>query len=217
MVVGYRVVTLATMRARFLPVFLGLLTSVQAQIPTPESFLGYKVGADYKLADFQTISKYFEKLDSASPRMVIRQIGKSTEGRTMFVAEISSEKNIRDLDRLLQLNAKLHDPRKIKDATERARLLKDAKTTILLNCSMHASEVAAAQMSMELAYNLVSGNDAETKDILDNCIIQLVACANPDGLDLVKGWYDKNLGTKFEDAPMPYLYQKYIGHDNNLD
>ncbi len=192
-------------------------TAHAADLPTPEAFLGHKVGADTKLADWATIQAYFRTLDKGSDRMSIRSIGKSTEGREMIVAEISSPGNLRNLNKIYERAAKLHDPRKIKDAKDEADLLKNAKTTILLNCSMHASEVAASQMSMELAHGLVTGQDQDTKDILENTVVQLVVCANPDGLDMVKSWYDRNLGTKFEEAPMPWLYQKYVGHDNNRD
>lgn len=184
---------------------------------TPEAYLGFRVGADTKLASYQQLSGYFDLLDKASDRLQIREIGVTTEGKRMFVAEISSPGNLKNLKKIYEMGSKLHDPRKVRDAKEEAELLKSAKTSIVLNCSMHASEVAASQMSMELAYNLVTGNDADTKQILDNTVVQLIACANPDGMDLVKNWYDKTLGTKYETAPMPWLYQKYVGHDNNRD
>jgi hypothetical protein len=40
---------------------------------------------------------------------------------------------------------------------------------------------------------------------------------NPDGQDMVVSWYRKNLGTHFEVSPMPWLFQDYVGHDNNRD
>ena len=53
--------------------------------------------------------------------------------------------------------------------------------------------------------------------ILDNVILVLWPMLNPDGQDMVAHWYRQNLGTKYEVSPMPWLYQKYVGHDNNRD
>lgn len=204
-------------RLSFLILAIFLAHPSSAQIPTPESVIGHKVGADYKLADWKTIHGYFERLDKASPRVSLRSLGMSTEGKEMIVAEISSEKNIRNLRKLYEYQEKLHDPRKIRDAREEAEILKNARSTILVNCSMHASEVAASQMAMELAYDMAAGNDEDTRQILDTCVIQLIVSANPDGLDLVRDWYYKTLNTPYAEAPMPWLYQKYVGHDNNRD
>ena len=186
-------------------------------IPAPEEVIGHKVGADYKLAGWKTILDYYRLLEKASDRVHLREIGKTTEGREMVIAEISSRPTIGNLRSFFGLQEKLHDPRKIKNEKDEQDLLKRAKTTILVNLSMHSTEVAAAQMGMELAYELASRDDPDTKQILDNCIILLVTCANPDGLDMVKEWYDRNLNTEFENARMPWLYQKYVGHDNNRD
>ena len=40
---------------------------------------------------------------------------------------------------------------------------------------------------------------------------------NPDGQTLIADWYAGNVGTPYEVASMPWLYQKYVGHDNNRD
>src|SRR5206468_3425346 len=39
----------------------------------------------------------------------------------------------------------------------------------------------------------------------------------PDGQNIVAEWYRSNVGTPYEVAPVPKLYQKYVGHDNNRD
>jgi hypothetical protein len=49
---------------------LALLASPVAAAlpPSPEAFLGFRVGADRKLADYEQIVRYFEALDQASER-----------------------------------------------------------------------------------------------------------------------------------------------------
>lgn len=201
-------------------VLLAILASTYTfaqKIPSPESVIGFKVGADYKLADWATIRKYFDLLDKASPRVTVRTIGVTPMGREMIVAEITSEKNMRDMARLRGYLSKLHDPRKIGGQPEEREILANAKPAVLINCSIHASEVAASQMSMDLAYELASSNDKQTIEILDNTIVEIIVGANPDGLDLVRDWYYKTKDSAFEEAPMPWVYNKYVGHDNNRD
>src|SRR5687768_601320 len=70
---------------------------------------------------------------------------------------------------------------------------------------------------MLIAHRLASSNDPEIDNILKNTIILLVPSLNPDGVDIVKNWYDKTLGTPYEGTSPPELYHKYVGHDNNRD
>ena len=61
-----------------------LQAAVDAQapsLPTPESVLGYEVGADYKIATYDETVDYFQKLDAASDRMTMMRAGTSTQGR----------------------------------------------------------------------------------------------------------------------------------------
>ena len=83
---------------------------------------------------------------------------------------------------------------------------------------MHSSEVAGAQHSIQLAYDLVSAQgNPEIDAILNNVILVLWPTLNPDGQNAVVSWYRKNLGTPYEVSPMPELFQEYVGHDNNRD
>ena len=64
--------------------------------------------------------------------------------------------------------------------------------------SMHATEIGGTQMAPELAYDLLSRKDEETRRILDNVIFIEVPCFNPDGQIMVTDWYNKQLGTPYE-------------------
>ena len=88
---------------------------------------------------------------------------------------------------------------------------------VLVTCSVHANEIGATQMSLELVHQLATDDSPAVKKILDNVIFLLVPSANPDGQILVTDWFNKNLGTPYETSPLPYLYHPYAGHDINRD
>jgi hypothetical protein len=79
------------------------------------------------------------------------------------------------------------------------------------------AKVATAQHAFLLAHRVATDDSAEMREIRDNVILVLLPTVNPDGMNLVVDWYRKNLRTPNQDSPMPWLYQKYIGHDNNRD
>ncbi|MHB9031199.1 MAG: M14 family zinc carboxypeptidase, partial [Candidatus Latescibacterota bacterium] len=112
---------------------------------------------------------------------------------------------------------KVADPRLIQSADEERRLLAEGKAVLIINCSIHSSEIAATQMSLELLHDLASGDSPEIKEILANTIVLLIPSASPDGLEMVIDWYERSLGKPWEGSGMPWLYHKYAGHDNNRD
>ena len=183
----------------------------------PEQFLGHKAGADRKLADYGQIKAYFEKLDQESAKLKLVTIGESTLKRPIIMAVISAEENLARLDAYREIARKLRDPRSL-SGEEAKKLAAEGKTILLITCSIHASEIAASQMSMELAHRLVTGDTPfDTDRILRDVIVLLVPSHNPDGNQMVVDWYRKYLGTKYEGGPMPWLYHHYAGHDNNRD
>jgi hypothetical protein len=188
----------------------------QQSVPSPRDVLGFTPGDDYKLADFSQVRDYFRKLDAASDRVQVSSAGTSTEGREMLVAVISSEANLARLDRYKDIARKLARVRGVSD--EEARdLAAQGKAIVWIDNGLHASEVATAQHSLLLAWRVATDESAEMRAIRDNVILVLLPTINPDGLDMVVDWYRRNLGTPYQDSPMPWLYQKYVGHDNNRD
>ncbi|HQZ96095.1 MAG TPA: M14 family metallopeptidase [Pyrinomonadaceae bacterium] len=199
----------------------GLITffslAIAAQVPSPKSVLGFNPTDDKTIADWKQINDYFTKLDKASNKVAVKEIGKTTNGNPLIVSFISSPDNIKNLEKYRQISAKLADPRTVKDEKELADLIKNGKTIVSISCSIHSTEIVASQMSMNLAYELATANDSETKEILDNTILLLIPSSNPDGIDIVANWYRKTLGTKSEGTSPPELYHHYAGHDDNRD
>jgi hypothetical protein len=207
---------------------LAAAITIVAQVPAPKDTLGFTPGDDRKLASWASIVDYFKKLDAASDRVVFEEIGKTTNGKPFVYATISSPQNLAVLKKYEEINSKLADPRKIvgrngrplfgaaRDTAART-LVAQGKTIVLITCGIHSTEVGSTLSSTLIAHQLASSEHADIKKILDNTIVLLVPSLNPDGVDIVKDWYDKTLGTQYEGTDPPELYHKYIGHDNNRD
>lgn len=201
-----------------MPVCAQRATAVRAGVlPTPQSVLGFSPGDDRKLADWRQITDYFEQLDKASDRLLVKKLGESTLQRPLIAAFISARENLLNLNRYKEIQRKLADPRMVSNELERKRLLTDGKVIVAVSCSIHSTEIVASQMSMQLAYELVASTDAETREILQNTILILIPTPNPDGVDIVANWYRQTLGTPFEGREPPVLYHHYAGHDDNRD
>jgi len=191
--------------------------TIASQVPSPKSVLGFNPTDDKTIADWSQITNYFAQLDKASKNVTVKEIGKTTNGKPLIVAFISSANNIKNLEKYRQISAKLADPRTVKSDAELADLVKNGKTIVSISCSIHSTEIVASQMSMNLAYELATATDADTKEILENTILLLIPSPNPDGIDIVADWYRKTLDTKSEGTAPPELYHHYAGHDNNRD
>ena len=185
-------------------------------IMSPREFFGFEIGEDRKLARWDKIVEYFKHLAENSNRIKVVELGKTTEGNPFILAYISSPENLRDLEKYRWISHRLADPRGLSEG-EVERFVKEGKVVFVITNSLHATEVGGTQMSIELAYKLVTGEDETTKEILNNVILLLFPCINPDGQIMVVDWYNKYLGTEYEGTSPPWLYHKYVGHDNNRD
>ncbi|MGD0363107.1 MAG: M14 metallopeptidase family protein [Bryobacteraceae bacterium] len=187
-----------------------------AAVPSPESYFGQRMGSDHMVLDWEKVVSYFQTIKANSDRIRVDELGKSTEGRPFIAATIASPETLRHLDRYLEIQRRLADPRLTSEG-EAGKLAAEGKTVVLITCSIHATELASTETAVEFAYRLLTDDKPRLRAILENTIFLLVPSLNPDGVDIVTRWYRRTLGTPFEGTSPPELYQKYAGHDNNRD
>jgi hypothetical protein len=194
-------------------------STVRAQpaIPTPQQFFGFTMGADDKLARWDRIVEYMRQVSGASDRIRFRDLGKSTNGNAFIALEISSPETLKNLDRYKQLERELYFQGGVPTAAEHDAIVRDGKVVLLITCSIHATEIGATQMAVDLVYRLATDKSPQVLKILNNVIFVLVPSLNPDGQIMVTDWFNKNVGTEYQNSPIPYLYHPYVGHDNNRD
>ncbi len=185
------------------------------QVPAPEQSLGFKVGSDYHLATYEQAVEYFRALEKASPRLRVFEMGESEGGKTMVYALITSEQNMGNLDRYKEISKRLALAQGLSDE-EAHRLAQEGKAVVIIGNGMHATECAPAQGAIQLAYELVTSEEPDIRLIRENTIL-LLFFPNPDGMTMIADWYLPNVGTPYEVSQMPWLYNKYVGHDINRD
>jgi hypothetical protein len=192
-------------------------SAVHAQAPDPEAWFGFPVGADRRLADWTEISAWYDALGSASPRVTIDTVGTSTRGRPFLVVTITSPENQARIERLQEVQQRLADPRRISSRAQRDALLAEGRAVVLLTHGIHSTEVGSTQAAIRIAHRLAASNDPAVRRILDEVVVVQIPSLNPDGTQWVTEWYERFVGTRWEGAPLPWLYHYYTGHDNNRD
>ena len=186
------------------------------RIPAPAQVFGFEPGSEGELASLDQIQGYFRLLDSLSGAVEVETLGTTAMGHAFQLVLISSPANLARKAEILRVQQLLADPGSLGES-QIDSLVSRVPAVVSVNCSIHATEVGAAQMAPVLAYELVTGRLPFSRAILDSVLILLVPVHNPDGLALVHAWFREHRGTSFEAGPLPWLYNKYTGHDNNRD
>jgi hypothetical protein len=199
------------------PVAAVAAAAAVANLQTPEQFAGHRIGDDSKLVRWDRIVDYMTLVSQNSDRVRLRELGKSTNGAPFIAVEISAPETLKNLDRYKALERKLYFQDGAPSDAERDEIFRSGKAVVLVTCSIHATEIGASQMTLELVHRLATEDSPVVRKILDNVIFVLVPSLNPDGQTMVTDWFNKNVGTEFANSPIPFLYHPYVGHDNNRD
>ena len=132
-----------------------------------------------------------------------------------MLATISSPANLARMDRLVEINHRLNDPRGLSEADAMA-LAREGVPFYFLYATIHSTEVGNTQTIITIAHRLATDKSPEMAEMLDNVVLLVVPSQNPDGQVLViDHWYETE-GTAYN-RTYPDLYHHYVGHDDNRD
>lgn len=193
------------------------LRASEPALPPPARFLGFAVGTDNKLARWDRIVDYLELAAAASPRVTLRDLGRTTGGNRFVAVEVADPATHARIDHFKRLEQKLYFQGGPPSPAERDEILREGKAVVLVTCNVHSTEIGSSQMVLELVHRLATEDSPTVRKILDRVILVLVPSLNPDGQIMVTDWFNQTLGTEFEGSPMPWLYHPYAGHDTNRD
>ncbi len=151
-----------------------------ADIPSPEAFLGYPIGEQHTRHDL--IVAYFTRLAELSDRATIVEYGRTHEGRKLVMLTISSPENIRNLDNIKQQHLAFVDPQ------QNVSNYDEVPIFINQGYSVHGNEPSTSESALLMAYTFVASNNPEILNYLNNSVQFVDPVLNPDGRDRHTQW-----------------------------
>jgi len=151
------------------------------KIIKPEEFAGHQVGEWHLTHD--KLYFYMLRLSDISDRAFWEEYGRSHEGRPLGNLIISSEENIKNIESIREKHNALSDPSKSSGID-----ISDMPVVVKLGYGVHGNESSSQNAAMLMAYYLVAGNGDKIDELLNNTIILLDPCLNPDGFNRHATW-----------------------------
>lgn len=170
----------------FLCSLLWSIKPLAAQIAPPEEFLGYRLGEKFTY-HHQAVS-YLQQLEAQSPMISLERYGESYEGRPLYVAYISNPENIKNLESIRRKNLSLAKSEKNTSGREEEHLL------IWMSYNIHGNEAATMEAGLMTIYNLLT--DSKWKELLQNTVVIIDPCLNPDGHNRYVQGFTERIGRK---------------------
>jgi hypothetical protein len=156
-------------------------------IPRPDDVLGYAIGTRHTY--HHQMEAYFAALAKASRRIRLEPYGESYEGRKLWLVFVSSEENLARLEEIRQRVARLRDPRSLTEAEAR-QIAASTPAIGWMNYANDGNETAAFEAAIQLAYQLVAGEDATTRRIRERVVTIINPAHNPESHDRFVAWFN---------------------------
>jgi len=187
------------MRKCSLPVLLFLLLASLSGFtqspPTPDQFLGYRLGSHF--TPHYRVLEYFKTVAAQTPNMQLQQYGATYEGRPLMMAIIASPENFNRLQAIREQNLQL--------AGGKGSSNNDNPAIVWLSYNVHGNEAVSTEAAMRTLYLLADKNNAQTQEWLKNTVVIIDPCLNPDGRERYVSFY--NQVQSFPPNPLRYAWE----------
>ncbi|WP_455168994.1 M14 family metallopeptidase, partial [Aegicerativicinus sediminis] len=160
-----------------LVIFITINFCLGQNISSPSEFLGYELGSEF--TRHHRVIDYFKEISETLPgQVVLKQYGSTYEGRPLYVAIISSSKNIGNLEQIRRAHM---------GNTGIMENTGNDFPIVWLSYNVHGNEASSTEASMLTLYKLLT----EKTDWLENVVVIIDPCINPDGRDRYVNWYNQ--------------------------
>lgn len=167
-----------------------------AQPPSPEQFLGYKMGSRY--TPHWKIVDYFKQVAAAAPdRVKLQTYGQTTEGRPLIVAYIAQPENMAQLENIRQNNLRLAG---LANGNAKGTVT-NTPAIVWLSYNVHGNEASSSEAAMLTLYALADPKNNQASEWLKNTVVIIDPCLNPDGRERYINWYQSVAGSAYNPDP----------------
>lgn len=167
----------------FSVLLLLISTCTIAQLKSPSNYLGYELGTEFsRHAD---VVDYFEHVAENSDMVQYFDYGKTNERRPLTYAIVSSPKNLANLENIRKDN--------LKNAGLENGSASPQVAIVWLSYNVHGNEASSTEASMLTVYKLIT----EKQAWLENTVVIMDPCVNPDGRDRYANWYNQVKATPY--------------------
>ena len=164
---------------------LGVVTFSFGQIQSPAEFLGYELGDSF--TRHHKVVEYYQQLAAADPdRVVLEKYGETNEGRPLYLVFLGSKNSISNREQI-RVN---HIKTLVDESTEDYSI-------VWLSYNVHGNESVSTEASMKTAFELLT----EKSHFLDNTLVIIDPCINPDGRDRYVNWYNQTKNKRIQPDP----------------
>ncbi|MBG6234935.1 hypothetical protein IWX76_001503 [Pedobacter sp. CAN_A7] len=167
-----------------LMLFVGIYAA-KAQTKSPDDYLGYPLGS--RFTSHQKVVDYFHYVASAHPEIKIEKYGKTYEGRELMVAIVSSKANMARLEEIRQNNVALSQAKSNVNIQKQPAIL-------WLSYNVHGNEASSTETALKMIYTLATGTASNVQQWLDNTVVIIDPCLNPDGRDRYVNFFNSVSG-----------------------
>ncbi|MFL2639547.1 MAG: M14 metallopeptidase family protein [Flavobacteriaceae bacterium] len=161
-------------------------SSFDSKIPKPSSVTLGNKEIGYNHISHDRLLTYMRSLANSSDRITIVERGDTFEGRPLILLLITSKKNHSQIEKLrsehLALNTKFGENFDVSNMP----------IVLYQGYSIHGNEPSGTNAAMLYAYYLAASNSKDLLNKLENSIILLDPCMNPDGLQRFAHWANTN-------------------------
>ena len=177
-------------RSFLLSVFSVFLFLANAQLKSPEEFLGYKIGT--RFTPHWRIVSYYNHVAQAVPGLVkLQQYGETNEHRPLYLAFVSAQENISNLE-----NIRLNNIRLASLSKDKMAAIENTPALVWLSYNVHGNESSSSESSMLTLFALVDPKNTQTREWIKNTVVIIDPCVNPDGRDRYVNWFNSVVGSQ---------------------